>query len=150
MIEQSGNIPQGLEGLVAMKEIRLPKSLRKYIRDLKAQGQWEEAMQVAQQTRKRKFQNQRREEKAREELDRSIFELLTTTDPKIEAEMEIRTIWLLNATGEIGSKEKSTELKLSLDTMAPQLQEFIEPRLVAIRDELSPLMPMPEPNFPRR
>lgn len=134
MIERLTDVPKDLEGLVATKEPRLPGSIRKYIRDLKAEGRWEEAMEVAQQVRERKAQ--KREEKAREELNRTILELLTTNDPEVEGEKEIRAIWLLEAAGVINSEERLEELLESLDTKAPQLKDFLDKRLAAIRDEV--------------
>lgn len=143
MIERLGD---DLESLVARKEVKLSVGTRRYISRLKAEGRWKEAMQIAQQKREQKAQ--RREEKARVELNRSLLELLTTPDPEIEAEKEIEVIWLLDATGQINPKERVTELEGTLATMDPHIRKLIEPRLGEIRDGLKPLMS--ESRFPRR
>lgn len=134
MVERLVDVSKDLEGLVITKEPRLPRSIRKYIRELKAEGRWEEAMEIAQRVRENKLQ--KREEKARKELNRTILELLTTDDPEVEGEKEIRAIWLLEAAGVINSEERLEELLESLDTKAPQLKDLLEQRLVEIRDEV--------------
>lgn len=131
---------------------KLPKSISTYIRRLKAEGKWVEAMSVAQQEREKKGRIKRRtrQEKAREELNKTVRELLETNDPEIEAVMEIRGIWLLEAAELINPEERLMELLESIDTKAPQLKTFIEGRLVRIREEVKPLMPAPQPLVKRR
>lgn len=138
-----GNIvtpPRDLERLVTQKEPRLPQGIRKYITRLKAEGQWEKAMEVAREAKEQKF-------KIREGISEvdllhlTIRQILETDDPTTQAEQEVRAIWLLYATGVIGSKEKTDELLATLDSKSPDLKAFLEGRLSDIRDELQPLLP---------
>lgn len=137
-------MPEDLEKLWEEKDMRLPKSIRKYIRRLKNEGRLDEA----ELTRKKTLEAKRgkygdplvlKQVKARRALDRSIYNLLTTEDPEIEAELEIRTIWLLELTGEIDSSERTQELLEAIDSKAPLLREYLEERMPEIRDEVSKL-----------
>lgn len=128
-----------LGSLADQKELRLPKSIRAYIRRLKADGQFERAMAVAREVRERKLKE--RQQNAEKELYRSIRELLETKDPQVQAVEEIRAIWLLYASGVIDSDEKTAELLVTLDSKSPDLKAFLEGRLIDIREELRPLLP---------
>ncbi|TSC53556.1 MAG: hypothetical protein LiPW16_355, partial [Microgenomates group bacterium LiPW_16] len=130
------------EGLFAKKEVTLPHSVSKYISRLKAEGRLDEAKLVAQQVRERKEQT--REKKATEELDRTIFKLLKTDNPQELEELEIRSIWLLEAAGVILPAERGQELVEILDSKAPELQAVLENQLAKIRDEVKRLMPLDE------
>lgn len=129
-----------LGSLKDQRERRLPKSIRTYIRRLKADGQFEKAMAVAQEVRERKLQA--RQQNAERELYRSVRELLETEDPQVQAVEEIRAIWLLYASGVIDSDEKTAELLVTLDSKSPDLKAFLEGRLTDIREELRPFLPL--------
>lgn len=128
-----------LGSLKDQREQRLPKSIRTYIRRLKADGQFEKAMAVAQEVRGRKLQAG--QQNAERELYRSVRELLETEDPQVQAVEEIRAIWLLYASGVIDSDEKTAELLVTLDSKSPDLKAFLEGRLIDIRKELQPFLP---------
>jgi hypothetical protein len=136
-----------LEGLIEKKEPRLPKSIRIHIRNLKASGQWEQAMEIAERERGKKIEARRRN--AELELYKSIRTILETDDPQIQGVQEIRTIWLLHASGVIDLDEKIEELTSILDSKSPDLNAYLEGRLLDIREELQPLLPT-EKNLPVR
>lgn len=123
------------------KEIGLPKSIRDYIRRLKADGQLKKALEISDKVRESK--SRKREERAQEELRLTIFKLLETEDSLVQGEYELKALWLLEASGIINSEERLKDLLESLDSKAPALKEHLEKRLVAIREQVEPLLSSP-------
>lgn len=131
-----------LEKLMVKKETRLPKSIRAHIRNLKASGLWKQAMEIAERERGKKIEKiKARERSAEQELHRSIRTILETDDPQIQAVEEIRSIWLLQASGVINSDEKVEELIEILDSRSSDLKAYLEGRLPDIREEIRSLLP---------
>lgn len=126
-----------LEKELGTKEPRLPSSIRKYIRALKQAGRWDEAMEIRNRLYKQTLgrKSKTREERAEEELNRTIKQILITQDPQVQAENEAKAIWLLNVTGVINKEERMQELLALLDSKADNLKDFLEGRLGEIRDQ---------------
>lgn len=144
-IEEPKITLEELEQLLEKKKLRLPKSIRAHIRTLKSEGRWEQAMRIAaieREKKEKKIEVKRRS--AERELYQSIGLLLETEDPQIQGVEEIRAIWLLHASGVIDSDEKTKELIDILDSRTPDLKAYLERRLLDIRVELQPLLPMRE------
>lgn len=129
--------------LIAAKETRLPKGLRIYVRRLKEWEVWDK-VKADKVVEKRTAPS--REERARKELHRTISLLLQADDPKVEARLEIKSIWLMQAAGVINSAERMEDIIESIDSKAPQLKAFLEGKLAAIRDEVKPFMPAEGPS----
>lgn len=135
--------PKDLDFLFDQKQPRLASSIRRHIRHLKSQGKLGLALSISTTERERKAQ--RAEElmqtRTRNELKKTMRALLVTDDPQIEAEQEIRAIWLLAACGELNSQERTEELLQALNSKAPTLQAVIEGKLPEIRDEVQRYFP---------
>lgn len=130
---------------VTEKEPRLPKSIREHIARLKSQGEPELASRVRRASVEEKLA--RKQRTMSEELERVIYKLLETTDERIQAEFEVRAMWLLNVTGQIDSQRRRQEITELLDSRAPHVIEYIQGRMPQIRDEYQNLIP---PQWPRR
>lgn len=127
-----------LERLLAVKDPELPSSIKKYIRRLKEADRWDIAMGVRQEEMekaKKKRGIETREQRARKELDRTIRQILETDDPQLQAEDEVKAIWLLDISGGINQEERIQDLLSILDSKAPELKEFLEGRMFEIREQ---------------
>ncbi len=127
-----------LEQLLAVKEPKLPKSIRRYIQRLKQVGMWDVAMGVRAQEMekaKKKRKDKTKEQRARKELDRTIKQILETDNPQVEAENELKAIWLLDIIGGMDQEERMENLLALLDSKAPELRSFLEENMARIRDE---------------
>lgn len=135
--------PKDLDFLFDQKGPRLAPSIRRHIRHLKSQGKLELALSISTTERERKAQmaEEMMQSRARNELRKTTRALLETDDPQIEAEQEIRAIWLLAVCGELNSQERTEELIQALNTKAPTLQAVIEGKLPEIRDEVQKFFP---------
>lgn len=128
-----------LEKKLQTKEVRLAPSIRKYIRRLKQSGKWDEAIKLGQIKREQKRTTF---EYATEELDKSITEIICTDDPVEEAAKQIKTVWLLNATGELSQKEREDEMERIFSGIPAEVQTSLEERMPAIRDAVKRFMPL--------
>lgn len=135
--------PKGLDFLFDQKQLLLAPSIRRHIRYLKSQGKLELALSISATERERKAKKteEKMQATARNELKKTMRALLETDDPQIEAEQEIRAIWLLAACGELNSQERTEELLQALNSKAPILQAVIEGKLPEIRDEVQKYFP---------
>lgn len=123
-----------------VKESKLPKSTRAYIRKLKESGKWDEAVKF----RQRVVQERRnRTEIATEELHKTIAEVICQDDPVKEAAGEIKITWLLNAVGEIETtQDRNKEILEILDATPSEFQPRVEQLMPSIRDEVTKYMPV--------
>lgn len=137
------------EAKMQRKESRLPRSLRKYIRRLKGQGQKAKAAEV---WRQAKGKQETRalltdRDKAVQELDGAVSVILETEDPRTEAEEGVRALYLLQAAGEINEQERVSDLREVLATLEPDVREHVEGRLIDIRERLMELYPQLDRQF---
>ncbi len=129
------------EVLLEKKEPRLPKSVRTYIRRLKQDGNLQQALTVRETAIKTK---RTRDQKAQDELDKTVSEMLITQNPNLEASRTVKTIWLLYATGDLTQKQRNDEINdflNSLNNKAPEIVSYLDTVLPNIRDEVIPLLP---------
>ncbi len=140
MVERpSQNCSDELDLKLQAKEERLPKSIRTYIRRLKEEGRWEEAVRFREFVIKQK---KTRQEIAVDELHKTIKEVICEQDPVKEASGEIKIIWLLNATGEIDQQGRREEIINIFDSQPQSLQAVLEKVLPKIRDEMQAFLPL--------
>lgn len=121
------------------KEDRLPKSIRSYIRRLKEEGKWEEAIKYRESINR---QRRTRQEAAVEELHQTIKDVICEDDPLKEATGEVKIVWLLSATGVIGKEGRKEEILNILDAQPKKLQPMLEQALPQIRDDMKPFLPL--------
>jgi hypothetical protein len=133
------NCEDKFEAKLQAKEERLPKSIRTYIRRLKEDGKWEEAVRFRETITK---QRRTRQEFAAEELHKTIAEVICEDDPLKEATGEVKIVWLLNAVGILGTESRKEEILGILDSQPEQLQPLLEQQLPGIRDRVKTFLPL--------
>lgn len=131
--------PKDIDQLFQKKEERLPNSIAKYIRLLKQSEKWEEAIAFRENFVATKVSNRR--ERAEKELNQTIIELLETNDPAVQANKEVRAVWLMFAAGVLQSDERVKNILEILDSKGGELKQQLEENLPAIRDEIKHLLP---------
>ncbi|MCH7730452.1 hypothetical protein IID21_02860 [Patescibacteria group bacterium] len=134
LLESLVTPPEELESLLSKKEPRLSKGIRSYIRILKQHGHFEKAMD----RRKHEVGKKKatRTTKAYGELHKTLRVIIETDDPQIEAENELRAVWLMHAASILDSDERVQGIIDILDSKELPLKEYLENNLVEIREEV--------------
>jgi len=107
------------------KEPKLPAGIRKYIRRLKEDGNWDEAMEV----RKREIGKRiTRGQVINNQLNVSIRTLVDSDDPVQQYVHQIRATWLLESGDVITAEERKAQLGLIIDDVYDSgLSEQVNP-----------------------
>ncbi|MBI1864091.1 hypothetical protein HYS03_02690 [Candidatus Woesebacteria bacterium] len=132
--EEQGFSTQEIEALLQEKDPRLPKSVRRYIRDLKQAGKFEEAM------RKRNDEVQKKKDKREriiDELNGSVYGLAITKEPKEEIDNMAKALWLMDAARIIAPEERQAELGEIYDIAGSELEGYLQERMPQIRNEVA-------------
>jgi len=117
------------QGRKQKEKIKLPKSVRRHISDLKAQGRKEEAFQFREEALKRKREQKLKLRKELEKLNlrREVEELEKRVkeeevpDPFKLAEVEFTIPWLKNKLGDITNNERKESIKSILTQLEPDV-----------------------------
>lgn len=127
-----------LEGRLSVKEIKLPKGVRAHIRRLKESGEWEKAMGVRKQEVEKKLKS--KQERAWDELNKTVRSIIVVDDDEVQAQLELKALWLFNVLGEMSSQDRIKSIIELLDSKSPALKEAMEEKMVSIRDSMKKFM----------
>jgi hypothetical protein len=123
-----------------LEKKRLPRGVRKRIRQLKQSGYLEEAMELRRRAREKK-RPLLKIQKARAMLYDTVEEIFESDDPGKLAETQIRAVWLMQASGLITSEERIGSLMEIIDSSKKDgLDPEIEILLTKARNKYQELL----------
>ncbi|OGM21467.1 hypothetical protein A2714_03340 [Candidatus Woesebacteria bacterium RIFCSPHIGHO2_01_FULL_38_9] len=124
-----------IEELLASKEGRLPKGIRKYIRRLKEEGLLDRALRVSREQREKRKPYIKREER----LQVAVGKILDMKDPKVVVVEAAVATWLLqDGEAEEGTTYDSVARIADLDEiyeLNPDLETHLEVAMPEAREE---------------
>ena len=133
-----------LESKLRAKEPRLPRRIAAYIRRLKQEEKFDEAIKYRERIISQKKVRSERDHSATEELHKTIAEVICTDDPVAEAAGEIKITWLFYAVEEIETtNQRNVEILEILSSTPSEFQPRVEQLMPGIRDEVAKFMPKP-------
>lgn len=136
LVDRLGEPPKDLVLLLRDKEPRLAKGIRAYIRALKRSGNFEQA--IRDEAVREKITTKR--DKAVHELNQTIRGIIETEDPLVQAESEVRAIWLMSSVNILNSDERIQNILEVLDSKETELKEQLESNLPTIRKEVESIL----------
>ena len=143
-IQPTSDCSSQLESKLRAKEPRLPRRIAAYIRKLKQEEKFDEAIKYRSRIISQKKARNERGQSAAEELHKTIAEVICTDDPVMEAAGEIKITWLFNAVGEIETtQQRNVEILEILSSTPSEFQPRVEQLMPGIRDEVAKFMPQP-------
>jgi len=142
-IQPTSDCSSQLESKLRAKEPRLPRRIAAYIRRLKQEEKFDEAIKYRKRIISQKIARNERGQSATEELHKTIAEVICTDDPVKEAAGEIKITWLFNAVGEIETtQQRNVEILAILSSTPSEFQPQVEELMPGIRDEVAKFMPV--------
>ncbi len=104
--ERSRDLPI-IERKLQARELHLPNGVRKHIRRLKENGQFEEAVRFRQESVIKKMRPRKQLENT---INSNLRDLIVSESPQIQAVSALKLTWILNAIGEIDDSEREADL----------------------------------------
>jgi hypothetical protein len=143
-IQPTSDCSSQLEVKLRAKEPRLPRRIAAYIRRLKQEERFDEAIKYRERIISQKKVRSERDHSATEELHKTIAEVICTDDPVAEAAGEIKITWLFYAVEEIETtNQRNVEILEILSSTPSEFQPRVEQLMPGIRDEVAKFMPKP-------
>ena len=141
-IQPTADCSSQLEVKLRAKEPRLPRRIAAYIRRLKQEERFDEAIKYRKRIISQKIAKNERGKSATDELHKTIAEVICTDDPVAEAAGEIKITWLFYAVEEIETtNQRNEEIMAILSSTPSEFQPRVEQLMPGIRDEVARFMP---------
>ena len=143
-IQPTSDCSSQLEVKLRAKEPHLPRRIAAYIRRLKQEERFDEAIKYRKRIISQKIAKNERDQSATDELHKTIAEVICTDDPVAEAAGEIKITWLFYAVEEIvTTNQRNEEILAILSSTPSEFQPRVEQLMPGIRDEVARFMPKP-------